>query len=62
MTTEQKAELFDEIVNNLDNDDIIRLNKGSVYYKAGYRTYDLTDDQVGFSEIEGALKSLGYDL
>lgn len=62
MTNELKVKLLDEIVGNMDNDDRISLNNGSISYHGGEWYTDTTEDEeVSFDTFEEAVKSLGYD-
>lgn len=61
MTTELKAQLFDEIVNNMDNDHYIGLNNGSISYRGGNYYISSEDYDVPYKTIGLALEALGYD-
>lgn len=62
MTIELKAQLFDEIVNNTDNDDMLLLNKGTLVWHGD--SFYLIDDQDGENNytLEEALIELGYNV
>lgn len=61
--TALKVQLFDEIVNNMDNDDTILLNKGRIY-SHGQQFYTNIEEgkEVSFDTIEEALRELGYNI
>lgn len=58
MTKKLKAQLFDEIVANVDNDDRIVLDNGILTYRNGQWYIDCEED-YGYSLIS-ALTLLGY--
>jgi hypothetical protein len=59
---ELKAQLFDELVNNADNDDLLQFDKGTLV-RHGSAFYHI-DDESGeepYDTIADALAGLGYE-
>ena len=62
MKIKTKIKLFDEIIENMDIEDYITLNKGSINFQDG-EYFIVTKDgrQYYCDTLEGALVGLGYE-
>ena len=61
MTNELKAQLFDEIVQNMNNDHYMGLNNGSISYRGDSYYISQDDYSQPYKTIGLALEALGYE-